>query len=392
MIVAKILIRGAFEDAYAYMGRLHVLTQQNTVRALNLEVAAAALEKRLPYLSPAPTFLFARNDWLASGPVRAMLQNSVNRAEFMRLLGSIASDDDRSEFFSSESEFDLKVGDGRIVDLEFYSTRLYVATTRGVFDLNIHWDDVTPAGEIRKRLDARCFAISAAYSAINASCGADGLFSAFGEFTARHSAADGALNQLAERSVRTGWAGYDMVNYATNSSLTLLETQHEAYAGHRGSDRQIVVAVKAERPSHSIFEALRHRYDLPPEMVQYVFNSRSTLFINAFDQRFLTVGLRWGFDFEEGEADLQPSAVRVYEGVHGRVLRAMPTKVGVLVETADKVWLFSEGHWLVLHDGPAINVRTFPASKRYKNLVTITTEEGVWLITAIQESTLTAGA
>ena len=56
---------------------------------------------------------------------------------------------------------------------------------------------------------------------------------------------------------------------------------------------------------------------------------------------------------------------------------------GVIVETDFSCHLFSEGSFIPLLDGEALNVRTFTSSKRYRNLMAATVEDGVYLIAIV---------
>lgn len=70
---------------------------------------------------------------------------------------------------------------------------------------------------------------------------------------------------------------------------------------------------------------------------------------------------------------------RTVPGV-GRILDAKPSALGLVVETMNSVQLFTDDAWLPLLDSPALSVRTFPRSRRYRNLVSVVTEEGLFLI------------
>lgn len=374
-MIAKLLIPGDFDDAFAYMGRLICLTCERTVRSFNLESCAEALDEVFASSAPAATYLFARNDWFRSGPFRAILSNSTIRQAFAQNLERFAAEiSGAGDIFAAETEFGLDISVESIVDLQLYASRMYLGTSQGLFDLEVDWSDMRPLGPPRHRHDARCLSILPGYGAIHSSCGTEGLFSAFGELVG-WSTVDRKhhLQQVAPASMRADWTHYDLVNYASNSEPTLFHTEH---GKQRLSDRQtrhVVFGIGRSSDVHTVFDELAS-HDVARDDVQYIFNSHNSFFINVFDGRFFSLGVKRG---PEGAVRITAGKEQAVLG--GRVLAATANSLGLVIETDEKVMLLSGGEWKTLHEGPALSVRAFPASKRYRNMVTIVTEDGVWL-------------
>ena len=85
-----------------------------------------------------------------------------------------------------------------------------------------------------------------------------------------------------------------------------------------------------------------------------------------------------GVKKEEGE----PAEIR-YTRSHpikrAEILDMRSSRSGIVVETETAILLFHEGEWHSVHQGEVLTVRTFSRSKRYKNLIVVTTEEGITL-------------
>jgi hypothetical protein len=65
-------------------------------------------------------------------------------------------------------------------------------------------------------------------------------------------------------------------------------------------------------------------------------------------------------------------------------------KKGLAIETDEKILYFDVaiGDWTLLEDREAMAIRTFPRSARYQNIVAITQEEGVLLVSILDDNCL----
>jgi len=96
-------------------------------------------------------------------------------------------------------------------------------------DIDWNQDTTTILGKPKKRLDARCLNASARYGAITASCGDDGLFTAFDDFGWANLQKHTDMERLAEKSLRSAWFDYDLVNYPTYTEPVLHKGYHERF-------------------------------------------------------------------------------------------------------------------------------------------------------------------
>ncbi|MGA7701930.1 MAG: hypothetical protein WCB27_20165, partial [Thermoguttaceae bacterium] len=82
MRTVSIFIPGRFEDAFLYFGRLVALTENQSLRFYNMERLIESLEEEFPDAIPLLTWLFVRNDWLASGQFKSLMQSPELRRGF----------------------------------------------------------------------------------------------------------------------------------------------------------------------------------------------------------------------------------------------------------------------------------------------------------------------
>ena len=127
-----------------------------------------------------------------------------------------------------------------------------------------------------------------------------------------------------------------------------------------------------------LLEELSRQKSLESDQIQFVWNSSGAFFVNTFERGFFTI--IWSRSEDQAKERV---IVTEYPGVTGRVVSVHRSGAGVIVETDFSCHLFSEGSFISLLNEEALNVRTFSSSKRYRNLMAATVEEGVYLIAIV---------
>jgi hypothetical protein len=336
------------------------------------------LEASLDPLRGLLTYLFLRNDWLASDQFRILLKNAA-------LYESVAAEisdaptllEPEKPADAVETERDLRVVDGPILDIEIYNQRMYLAASSGFYHCDLNWVSLGEPnlGPPVKRHDARSICSNTGYGAVNVSCGNEGLFTAYDEF-GWSDGTKGKFHKTAERSVQSIWFSRDLMNYSTVTEPVLLKSDHET-ALPRGFERetQVVRSLGLQRFEFDplLQEALSREHEKGAR-IEFVFNSSNNLFLYTSTGHFLILGVKG----EEGEPP-QIRYTRSHPIQSAEILSMRSSRAGIIVETEGAIQLFHQGEWQTVHEGEALTVRTFPRSKRYKNLIVVTTEEGVTL-------------
>jgi len=122
------------------------------------------------------------------------------------------------------------------------------------------------------------------------------------------------------------------------------------------------------------------------DKVQYSYNSNHSFFVRTKDGNFYSYKIR---------NSTNTSTIILSNGIPEksikRIVSVNPTKVGPVIETSNQVFVLSDktGQIEVLHNGRAIAIKTFPQSKRFQQLVAITIDEGVLLVSLFDETAFT---
>ena len=382
MRILKLFIPGDFEDAQLYMGYLLAFTADRQLRIVELEPLTHALHERYPMWRGLLTFAFARNDWLVTSQFHTLMSNDAFADPLRAVIDHFPAeglevdvDPNAEELLGFSVEGDV------LLDTLFYASRMYIGTEAGFFDFDVDWQS-KQVSRSRKRLDARCVSASAEFGAVNASCEEEGLFTGYDEFGWSTAADGGQLRHTANRSFRTAWYRTDLVNYdsLTHSSLLKGRTEEvDATYGGASRTRKLVTELSVERESLDfLLEELSRQKSLESDQIQFVWNSSGAFFVNTFERGFFTI--IWSRSEDQAKERV---IVTEYPGVTGRVVSVHRSGAGVIVETDFSCHLFSEGSFISLLDEEALNVRTFSSSKRYRNLMAATVEEGVYLIAIV---------
>lgn len=391
MKIVKLFLPGKFEDAFVYMGRLLILTEDRALQIYSLDEIVQYLEEKIPAALPVPTLMFSRNDWLVSSLFGSLVKN---RGTFEAILATFDSFPepyfvlDEPRLILKEEQ--LRVSANVILDINIYNGRLYMGADTGFYHIDIQWDqsDTIVAEKVEKRHDARCLNTSAKSGAVNASCGDAGLFTAIDDFqwfyrNKRHA----EMTRLADKSLKTAWFNFDLMNYPTHITPFLLRSERRNISAQSGFDREPQVLTELGKNRvylDDLFGMMQDKYDFQPEMVQFTYNTNNVLFIHTTTGNFYSAGMYLRDNV------LNVRFTKTYKGANSRILSAHPCRVGTVIETDDRVWLFAHGKWILLFDTAVLSVRTFTRSRRFQNLVALTSEEGLFLIGLFDDTEIVA--
>ena len=390
MIIAKLFIPGRFEDAYIYMGRLILVTGNLTLRHYNLNEVIERLELKNSRNIPAARSLFARNDWLSTEQFRLQMRNPDIADAYVRAIRGLGEMIELDDLLSVEGEQEINLRMDALLDLTIYRRRVYLAADTGLFDMEIGWEENRlPISQRRKRFDAPCYNLSASYGTANASFGEAGLYSFYDDFNTLDWSAVNVQNRGAERtadvSLRSGWFGEDLINYTGRIDGAILHGDTRELDRPSAGERKVVTGLSANHSDMDfLFQGLKTKYNLERREVDFVWNSTATLYVQTKTNHFYSAGVQTG---DDGERRVRFS--KEYSGGIGRILAATMVRVGknpaLVAEAYDKVGILVGNKWQIVTEGQALTVRTFPGSKRYKNLIAITLNDGVMLASVFDE-------
>ncbi len=397
MKIAKLLIPGRFENAFAYMGRLITVTEDRAMQIYNLESIANFIETKYSVTLPTPTYMFSRNDWFSSPQFKTLMQNEAIAkdlyAAFDRFPQPFLDWTEISHLDSKISRPELQkplaINDTAILDMSVYNNRIYIGTT----DSLLHLDVEIPQGatakvqEPQKRLEVGCVNIAVKYGAANASCGSDGLFTLINDFSWRPEVVR-RTEHIESGSLRTGWLDYGFVNYPALNEPYLFKFQSEKARQNSNLERESRVLTEVNLDAESFTDYLPGNVKESDfvDNTQYSYNSNNSFFVRTNAGKFYSYKIKKSRD---ASTSILPNSIP--EKSISRIVSVNPTKVGPVIETSNRIVILSNetGQLEVLHDGRAIAIKTFPQSKRFQHLVAITIDEGVLLVSLFDEAAFT---
>jgi hypothetical protein len=381
--ILRLFLPGQFEDVQLYMGHLVAFTTERDARLIELESFCNEVGNLYPEWKGRAVFAFARNDWLGSSQFQTLMDSPQMNVTFRRRINRLAKNtlEVTPPYDGTLGRFDLDAD--VLLDTHFYGRRLYAATERGLFDFDIDWQTLV-AVRSRKRHDGRCVSASALYGAINASCESDGLFTGYDEFGWQSgNGVTHSLTQTAPRSLRTSWFGHDLVNYKSAGHAELLRSsvervEDESEGGGAPRQRELVTALGGQRRNLDfVLTTIGREHGVELDDVQYMWNSSTSFFINTYSHGFFTAFLR-------SDGDVKEVRTRKHDEVPGRVVAVNTTPRGWTIETDYRLLLYTKNELIPLIEEEALSVRTFAGSKRYRNLVAVTVETGVYLLSLVE--------
>ena len=385
MRILRLFLPGRYEDAQLYMGHLVAFTDERDARVVELQRLTTNLESKYPDWKGVLTFAFARNDWLTGGVMTALARNPAVAGAMNKTVRQV----ERADLTLSAGDVELLPLQGYtqeadvILDSVLYGSRLYLGTTSGLFDYDIDWQRLIVDAS-RRRLEARCVSANAEYGTVNASCEDEGLFTGYDEFGWRDHSNNGApdMRQTADRSLRASWYGTDLVNYEGPTEVALLHGTVEEVSVDLGwieGERKLVTRFSA--PSDDLNDLVREletQREVPMDDVQFVWNSSRAFFINTHEHGFFTA-------YRKVTPDTEEVRLTRHGATDGRVVAVHPFARGWVVETDFRAYVLTGGRLIELVDQEPLSVRTFEGSKRFRRLVAVTVETGIYLLSAIDE-------
>jgi hypothetical protein len=385
MKTATVHIPGNFEDSYVYMGWLVVLTAERSFRFYNLDHIVAEASKKVPESAYVADLMFRHNEWLTSAQFKALTRTASTKQNLLMQFDAFPQP--YLELPTAQyTEHDIRVGTSLVLDYLIYNRQIYVGGKDGLFAAATDWEgDVPVVTAFDKRLDARCVNVTGRFGAIVASCGDDGLLWSL-ERTYPASDMPRKWGLAEDKSIRARWLSNDLINYKTTIDPDFLSIKKTKSPEQGTEDGDMVVSsIGEERVSlhHLLSQIRQHSPDLfDDKLIQYIFNSEKMVFVFTLDGQFFSLDVK-----RHKNAPLQLKYSHTDKGAGVRILSAATTKLGAVLETDKKVLHFAEGRWTTVLDSPALAVRTFPHAKNFHNLVSITSEDGVYL-TGLFDDTL----
>jgi len=89
MKAIKFFIRGDFDSAYLYRGRLILFSRFSCIAILELSDIVDKIQEKFPYTAPFIEWCFAKNEWLSNDQSRSLLKHPLLFRLFNRWLTTV---------------------------------------------------------------------------------------------------------------------------------------------------------------------------------------------------------------------------------------------------------------------------------------------------------------
>ncbi len=368
MRVQRLLIPGRFQDVYLYRSWFIGLTDYRSLKFVHFPTMS---NQTLQFFQASAS---GRTDALLGGGDTGQI---TPEGYHSRLAPEVL---DRSAAFTRE--VDLVVDANVVLDLAVYRQHFYLGTDKGLYtaSLELSRSSTSPHMDLERRHDARTLKITARFDTVAVSCGDEGLFGAVRTSEAPH--AKLSLRKLEKQSLKSAWLLSSLVNYPSHREWDILPTREEGWAGGEEHWRVADFPETQRFGLSSLLEEIRrHSPNFDKDDVQFSFNSDRYIFVHTFDGEFFSLRL--------GKRRGVPHVYfhRTYKGTGVRILSAAPLGAGVVIETNNRVFLFARERWFPLVDRDVLSIRTFPTSQKFRNIVSIATDDGLYLVSAIPDRT-----
>gem|GEM_PF-6804503 len=373
MYIKKLFVRGNFDEAYIYMQKLVLINEDGDLFFVNLDRATQHLEQEYRnkgYSSSIPTHLFSRNDWLRGEQFKSLLSNvSISKA----FLSALKDFPENIELPSNNFiEHVGKTGVSKLLDTTIYNRRIYLGNEQGSYYLDLEWSDrfIKQNKAAEKQHDATCVQINVSHGAVNLSCREDGLFTRFDDFNKLESnqySNEFRPAPMSNTSFRTGWLNSQLVNYSSQTESMALKVRY--------SDEKVADADTQEKIAIG-FEDNPILLKRDSSNALFTSNTENSLLIQTVNQELLQINVK--------REDLNPNQKEkiLYQFLE-RIFDIKKLNQSFVIELYDSVQLLNKNKLFSLVDEEILSMKTYPNSRRYKNLTTIVTEEGVYIISIV---------
>ncbi|AZQ34830.1 hypothetical protein EJ357_16155 [Streptomyces cyaneochromogenes] len=381
-------------------------------------ISKAVLAKYGPSKAGLLDYLILRNDWKASSAFRRIMSMPEVASAFLRDFRLEGSDLDLTVSLEP-----IKIGHegtpGYLFDSAIYANRLYQATSEGLFESRFNPDREIDEMPLVQFLEHETRCVSAQYMAVNASAEERGLWFApirlfdidgddyeygegelwdpFGENEEGYPAtvirrSGNRMEQVADYSASCSSAARHLLNYTDAPMPGFLRAHDVRGRSHERAqfDEWMVTGYEQERSIEELtqkalsFKASRGEGDegTPAwgEGVEVLGNSSYRLLVkrndvlevvnvSAFENRDVAV---------KKNAEFRKMNLRDVGG--SEILSTRDLASGFAIELFDSISVVTASSVFSVYREPAARIRTFRASRRYKDVLAIAGEKDLALV------------
>jgi hypothetical protein len=371
-------------ESYIYSGHLFFILTNGQIVYSPISRIITKLVNEYPYFENLIRVSFQRNDYLNNRQAEVFFGIGEMKKSFIHLWER-ASEEMEFTIDIDENDYNIidEVPSMPVLDLKMYAMRLYVGSKEGLYEINLNSDDrynLEPT-KPQKRFDGKVTCLNAKSGEIIISSNSNGLF--HGTFL--NSSNNLKVNEkaVAKKSIRTGWSGYDVINYDKQNDFEYYVNETEKIENKlnyskfdEDSERRRITDFGSSK--YGLSTLLAHSR-IEKEEINYCFNSSTSGFFFMKDGSFVNINLNKPKDKQLYFVSKNKVLPTLKNG-SANFLKPLSTSIvpeGCVVEYFDKVVLYQNSKAKIIENTSAINVRTYTSSKRYRNLISVTKEKEI---------------
>lgn len=371
-------------ESYIYSGHVFLILSNGKIIFLPVSRIIRKLIDEYPVFENLIRVSFQRNDYLNNNQAEVFFGIGEMKKSFINLWQK-ASEEVDFKIVLNEVDYVIidEVPTMPVLDLKLYAMRFYIGSVEGLYEINLNSDDryhLEPT-KPQKRFDAKVTCLNAKSGEIIISSNSNGLF--HGSFLNSSDKLKVIERSVSKKSIRTGWSGYDVVNYDKQNDFEYFVNETENIEKKPNyskfdeySERRRITEFGSSKYGLSTLLA---NSNIEKDQINYCFNSSTSGFFFMKDGSFLNVNLNKPKDKQLYFVSRNNELPALKNG-SAKFLAPISTSIvpeGCVVEYFDKVVLYQNSKAKIIETSPSINVRTYPSSKRYRNLISVTKEREI---------------
>lgn len=374
-------------DSYIYGGHLFLILTDGIIAYTSVSKIIRQLVSKYPGFENLIRLSFQRNDYL-SNKQGTMILGVGELKNILTKLWEKATNEVQFKISFHLDDFEIisDIPSMPVLDMKLYAMKMFLGCKEGLYEINLNPRDkyyLNPS-KPEKRFDAKVTHLNAKSGEIIISANSEGLY--HGSFLNEKYQLKVNNNPVAKKSLRTGWSNYDVINYEEQNNFEYfknetseIENKPTTYSKFDEHSERLRIT-EFGKSKFGLSQLLEHS-DLKHENISYCFNSSTSGFFFTKDGKFLNINLN-----KEKKDDLYftsrshilpnlsiESSLKTFK----RPISTSIVPKGCVVEYFDKVVLYQNSKAKIIEKSPSINVRTYPSSIRYKNLISVTKDSEV---------------
>lgn len=371
-------------ESYIYGGHLFIILKDGRIAFTELSKVIRRLVDKYKDFENLIRLSFQRNDYLTN-PQGLMILGIGEFKNILHKLWERATNeiDFTIDFNCEDFEFISEVPSMPVLDMRLYAMRMYLGCKEGLYEVNLNPEDAyhLSPGKPERRFDAKVTHLNAKSGEVIISANSEGLY--HGSFLNKSNKLKVGSKPVAKKSIRTGWSNYDIINYEeqNNFEYFLNETasidNKPSYSKFdEQSERKKITEFGKSRFG---MEKLMENTNIKIADISYCFNSSNSGFFFTRDGQFININLNKKKKEElyfTSRNHILPN-LGTPKNILTRPISSSIVPKGCVVEYYDKVVLYHNGKAIIIENSPSINVRTYPNSIRYRNIITITKDDEI---------------